>query len=127
MKKETLKELGKYHLDISKILAGLAIVAPFMKDETVSVGSFVVVIITLTIGFTLINQGVSDEWWNYHSRVISIKHRNYCFNNQPLSRKEYKKSLKMSSLTLSALVILAFTIGAVIIVQLTDKKEHKPH
>jgi len=57
MKKETLKELGKYHLDISKILAGLAIVAPFMKDETVSIGSFVVVIITLTIGFILIDKG----------------------------------------------------------------------
>jgi len=33
----------------------------------------------------------------------------------------------MSSLTISSLVILAFAIGAVILVQLTDKKEHKPH
>lgn len=61
MKKETLKEIGKYHLDISKILAGLAIVSPFMKDGTISAWSFVVVVITLSIGFTLINKGVSDE------------------------------------------------------------------
>ncbi len=33
----------------------------------------------------------------------------------------------MSSLTISALIILAFAIGAVIVVWLTGKREHKSH
>ena len=33
----------------------------------------------------------------------------------------------MNSLTISALVILALAIGAVIVVQRTDKTSHNPH
>lgn len=61
MKKETLKEIGKYHLDISKILAGLAIVAPMIKDESVSLYVFPFVGGVVVIGFIFINKGAKDE------------------------------------------------------------------
>lgn len=61
MKKETIKEIGKYHLDISKILAGLTIVAPVMKNQSLSLYAFLGVTMMILIGFTLVNKGAKDE------------------------------------------------------------------
>jgi len=61
MKKETLKELGKYHLDISKILAGLLVVSPFVKGEQVELVTVSVVINIAILGFIFINKGAKDE------------------------------------------------------------------
>jgi hypothetical protein len=61
MKRETLKEIGKYHLDISKILAGLSIVSPIIKDESVSLYAFGFVGVVVVIGFIFINKGAKDE------------------------------------------------------------------
>lgn len=61
MKKETIKELGKYLLDISKILIALTLITPLMKDENYSlVAIFLVVIIALS-GIYLTNKGVNNE------------------------------------------------------------------
>ena len=35
MKKETLKELGKLHYDIAKIIMGLVIIGGIFKDEKI--------------------------------------------------------------------------------------------
>ena len=61
MKKETLKEIGKYHLDISKILAGLIVFSPIAKGEHIEVGSVFAVLYVAIIGFVYINKGAKDE------------------------------------------------------------------
>ncbi len=61
MKKETLKELGKYLLDSSKILLALALIAPLLKDESIS---FVVVALFTALfigGIYYTNKGAKDE------------------------------------------------------------------
>jgi len=61
MKRETCKEMGKYLLDISKILLALTMVTPFLKNESIPlivVGSFFVFVIT---GIYLTNKGAKDE------------------------------------------------------------------
>ena len=45
LKNETLKEIGKYFLDLSKILIGLALVTPIMKNEDISLASIGVVVV----------------------------------------------------------------------------------
>ncbi len=61
IKKETIKELGKYFLDISKILIGLTLVSPFMKDTNVSFVAILLVISLFASGTYLTNKGVKDE------------------------------------------------------------------
>lgn len=61
MKKETLKELGKYFLDISKILLALVLITPFMKDGKISfIGIFLTLVLS-GIGVYLTNKGAKDE------------------------------------------------------------------
>ncbi len=61
MKKETLKELGKYFLDISKILLALTLIAPFMKQSNISLVAVLLVIVLFVVGVTLTNKGAKDE------------------------------------------------------------------
>ena len=61
MKKVTLKEIGKYHLDISKILAGLIVFSPISKGEHIEVGSVFAVLYVAIMGFVYINKGAKDE------------------------------------------------------------------
>jgi len=61
MKKETLKEIGKYLLDISKILIALALITPVLKDNNISYVAIVLVMILSLIGFYFTNKGAVDE------------------------------------------------------------------
>lgn len=61
MKKETLKELGKYFLDVSKIVAALAVITPMIKDESISYSIIGVVVGLFMIGTFLTNKGAKDE------------------------------------------------------------------
>ena len=61
MKKETLKEIRKYHLDVSKILIALAVISPVVKESSVSYGVLLVIAIIFTFGVILINKGSSNE------------------------------------------------------------------
>ncbi|RLA62448.1 MAG: hypothetical protein DRQ78_08045 [Epsilonproteobacteria bacterium] len=60
MKKETLKELGKYFLDISKILIALTLISPIMKDASFSFGAISVIIILWGVGMYLTNKGAKE-------------------------------------------------------------------
>jgi len=55
------KEIGKYHLDISKILIGLAVISPVVKQGSFSCGVVVVISIIFIVGIVLINKGAADE------------------------------------------------------------------
>ncbi len=57
MKKETLKEIGKYLLDISKILIALALITPLLKDNSISYVAIGLVMILSLIGFYFTNKG----------------------------------------------------------------------
>ena len=61
MKKETLKELGKYFLDISKILIALILVTPLMKDNEISYLAIGFIFSLFIIGVFLTNKGVKYE------------------------------------------------------------------
>lgn len=61
MKKETQKELGKYLLDVSKILVALALITPLLKDESVSLISVALFTILLIAGTYLTNKGAKED------------------------------------------------------------------
>ena len=61
MEKETIKEIGRYFLDISKILIGLALVTPFIKDENVSFLAIFVTLGTASLGVYFTNKGATHE------------------------------------------------------------------
>ncbi len=65
MKKETLKELGKLHYDIAKIIIALVIIRGLLKNETIykqiSIPAIFITIGLITIGTILINKGTKDE------------------------------------------------------------------
>ena len=65
MKKETLKELGKLHFDISKIVIALIIIGGFFKNEkayeNIIIPSIFVTIGLIVIGVLLINKGAKDD------------------------------------------------------------------
>ena len=61
IEKETIKELGKYFLDISKILLALTLIAPFMKSGLVSMVAISVTLLLFGIGINLTNKGVKIE------------------------------------------------------------------
>ena len=61
MKKETLKELGKFGLDLSKIVFAVAILPTILKNGTIN-GFALLGALTLAIGgIMLINKGTNDE------------------------------------------------------------------
>ena len=61
LKNETLKEIGKYFLDLSKILIGLALVTPIMKNEDISLASIGVVVVLFFVGVALSDKGAKNE------------------------------------------------------------------
>jgi len=65
LKKETLKETGKFFYDLSKITVGLGLLLPVIKGENVKISSALVALISFLvfflIGLLLINKGVENE------------------------------------------------------------------
>jgi len=61
MKKEAIKEFGKYFLDISKILIALVLVTPMMKTGEISIVSVFIISALSIIGIYLTNKGAKDE------------------------------------------------------------------
>lgn len=61
MEKETIKEIGKYFLDISKIFMGLVLIAPFVKTESISIPAIGVTTMLAILGIYFTNKGVKDE------------------------------------------------------------------
>jgi len=61
MKKETLKEAGKFILDLSKIMIAIAVITPFVKDSHFEISPLIITGFSSTVGLYLINKGVSDE------------------------------------------------------------------
>jgi len=61
VKKETLKEFGKFNYDIAKIVITLAVVGKFIKDESVSVMAIFLIVMLIVSGSFFINQGAKDE------------------------------------------------------------------
>jgi len=65
MKKETLKELGKLHYDVAKIIIGLVIIGGIIKDESIykqiSLPAIFITILLIVVGTILINKGSKDE------------------------------------------------------------------
>ena len=61
MKKDTLKELGKYFLDISKILLALTLITPFMKQGDISMIAVLLTLVLFAVGVTLTDKGAKDE------------------------------------------------------------------
>ena len=61
MKKETKKELGKFILDLTKIVFAIVIITPFVKGEDIQLLPLFITGVTSSLGIYLINQGVNDE------------------------------------------------------------------
>ena len=61
MKKETLKELGKFGIDLSKIIFAIAILQPLLKNGTINIIAIIGGIALATGGIILINEGANDE------------------------------------------------------------------
>ena len=61
MKRETIKEIGKYLIDISKITVGVAFLTPFVKDNNLSYIALFSALLLSIGGFILINKGTIDE------------------------------------------------------------------
>ena len=61
MKKETLKELGKFGLDLAKIIFAVAILPLILKNGTINGFALLGAFIFAISGIILINKGASDE------------------------------------------------------------------
>ena len=61
MKRETLKEAGKYILDLSKIMIAIAVITPFVKESHIEMLPHRIAGASSIVGLYLINKGVSDE------------------------------------------------------------------
>ncbi|MBL0707800.1 MAG: hypothetical protein JJW00_02010 [Sulfurimonas sp.] len=61
MKKETTKELGKFILDITKIIIAIVVIAPFVKGGTVEIIPILSAVGMAGIGLYITNKGVKDD------------------------------------------------------------------
>ena len=61
MTEETLKEIGKFLTDLSKITVGVAFLTPFVKDDNLSVIALISASLLATGGFILINKGTKKN------------------------------------------------------------------
>ena len=61
MKQETLKEIGKFGLDIAKIIFAVAILQPIVKSGSVNWIAIFGAIAFAIGGVLLINKGAKDE------------------------------------------------------------------
>ena len=61
MKKEAIKELGKFILDIAKIIVAIAVVTPFVKGGGIEVVPILSAVTMAGIGIYIINKGAKNE------------------------------------------------------------------
>ena len=61
MKRETLKEVSKCILDLSKIVIAIAVITPFVKESHFEILPLVIAGASSLVGLYLINKGVTDE------------------------------------------------------------------
>jgi len=61
MTKETLKEIGKFLTDLSKITIGVAFLTPFVKDDNLSIIALISASLLAIGGFILINKGTKED------------------------------------------------------------------
>ena len=61
MTKETIKEIGKYLIDLSKITVGVAFLTPFVKDNNLSIFALISALLLAIGGFKLINKGTKED------------------------------------------------------------------
>jgi len=61
MTKETLKEIGKFLTDLSKITIGVAFLTPFVKDNNLSIIALGSASLLAISGFILINKGTKED------------------------------------------------------------------
>jgi len=65
MKRETLKELGKLHYDVAKIIIGLVIIGGILKSDSIykqiSIPAIFITFLLIIMGTILINKGSKDE------------------------------------------------------------------
>ena len=61
MTKETLKEIGKYLTDISKVTIGVAFLTPFVKENNLSIIALISASLLAIGGFILINKGTKEN------------------------------------------------------------------
>ncbi len=59
--KDLFKETGKYLYDISKIVLGLAVVTPLIKDEPVSIGAILTALVIFSTGAVMIYKGNKND------------------------------------------------------------------
>jgi len=61
MKAETLKEIGKFHLDLSKIVFASAILSPLLEKGNINGYALIGALIFGISGILFINKGASNE------------------------------------------------------------------
>ena len=61
MKKEFLKESGKYLLDLSKIMFAIALITPLAKGQDFSIAFAIAIFFVGASGFYLTYKGAKDE------------------------------------------------------------------
>ena len=61
MIKETLKEIGKYLTNLSKITIGVAFLTPFVKDNNLSIIALMSAFLLAISGFILLNKGTKKD------------------------------------------------------------------
>lgn len=61
MKKETLKELGKLILDVTKIVIAIVVITPFVKGGNIEIFPILSAIAMAGTGLYIINKGVKDD------------------------------------------------------------------
>ena len=61
MKKETLKEVGKFGLDLAKIVFAVAILPPLVKSGSINWLGIIGALLVALGGMVMINKGADDE------------------------------------------------------------------
>ena len=60
LKKESIKETGKFILDLTKIIFAIAIITPLVKNSDFNILPIIFVIISTISGIYILNKGVAD-------------------------------------------------------------------
>ena len=61
MKKETIKEMGKFFLDLAKIVFAIAILTPLVTNDKFEIAPVAIGIVIVIAGIYLTNKGAKDE------------------------------------------------------------------
>ena len=59
--KDLLKEMGKYFLDISKIVFAVAVIAPVVKEGSISMIAIGLALALMMLGTYITYKGVQDD------------------------------------------------------------------